>query len=74
MVGRSSPLLVEGRFLTSFEGEEVPEMEVDAEIAARVGNRLDVFCMTSADGDTTRLDPPLCGLWGTMTAVGVVRL
>lgn len=77
MNGGSTPLLVEvdGRFFTNLEGEEVPELEADAEIAAlRVGSRLDVFCKTSAVGDTTRLEPPLCGLWVGITAAGVVRL
>ena len=74
MVETSKPLLVEGRFLTSLEGEAVPEVAFDAEVAVRVGNRQDVFAITSTDGDTTRLDSPLCGLWGTMTAAGVVRL
>ena len=56
--GRSMPFFVDGLFFTSFEGEEVPGVEVEIEMAVRVGNRLDAFDRTSTDGSTTRLDPP----------------
>jgi hypothetical protein len=68
------PFLVDGRFFTSFEGEEVAAVEVEIEKAVRVGSRLDAFGKTSTDGSTTRLEPPWGSLWDAMTAAGVVQL
>jgi hypothetical protein len=73
MAGMSNGRLVDGRFLTSLDGREGPAGAMDDEIAVRVGNRLDVFCIISIDGDTTRLELPVCCLWGAMTAAGLVR-
>jgi hypothetical protein len=67
------PFLVDGRFFTSFEGEEVPDVEVWSELAVRVGSRLDAFSKPSTDGSTTRLEPPWGGLWDAITAAGVVQ-
>jgi hypothetical protein len=64
----------EGRFLSSLDGELVGKLEVAGEIAVRVGSRLVEFCVKSTAGDTTRLEPPLCGLGGAITAACVVQL
>jgi hypothetical protein len=73
MAGISKGRLVDGRFLTSLDGREGSAGAMGDEIAVRVGNRLDVFCIISIDGDTTRLELPVCCLWGSMTAAGLVR-
>lgn len=73
MAGISEGRLVDARFLTNLDGKEGSAGVMADEFAARVGNRLDVFCIISTDGDTTRLELPDCCLWGTMTADGLVR-
>lgn len=66
---------MEGFFFSNFEEELFDdELESAGELTGRAACRNAGFGSTSTAGDTTRLEPPLCGLGGAMTAVCVVQL